>query len=220
MMTSSTALHVRFGPKHLDNEGRVTRVLPGRLVIETFARFALHSTLNLEIENGSVPIRARAAVERVAPLGPWAGRGAPGPGGPVALTVIVISESPELRTMAEERLAVDERRQGRRYPEALRVSQSGPGALGNLRASNVSRGGAFVETPSAFDPGMPFAFRLHLPGNQPPLRVEGRVVHVVEAARAQALGLRAGVGVAFGDLLANEAHHLEAYLQRQATIED
>jgi len=209
---------VRFGPKGADVQGCLLRAAGGRLVVQSPVRFAVHTTLHLELETGEGNVRARGVVERLAPLGPWLAARGSATGGPVALTVLVFSDCPVLEAWLRRQSARDERRSHPRFDEPLRASLGTPSALGVSRALDVGRGGAFLEHAAPPAIGEPLAFRLHLPDG-PPLRVQSRVVHVVDPARAAALGFAPGAGVAFDDLGPAEIARLEAYLARLSELE-
>lgn len=215
-----TGLRVRFGTKAPDTEGRLARVLPGRLVIESQARHRVHTTLHLLVELEGSRVAARGVVERMVPLGPWPVRRPGAAEGPVALTVLLITECPALEELAARLAWREERRRHPRHDAILRVTLGSSSALGSTRALNVSRGGLFLETPLRLEAGAPLAFRLHLAGDVPQLRVEARVVHLQAEATLADGDTPQGVGVAFGDLLPHDAAHLDAFLESLRTPED
>ena len=207
---------VRFGPKHPDVVGKLVRAAPGRLVVQSAERFALYTTLHLEVETESGWVRARGVVERVVPLGPWPTTRATAQPGAVALTVLVFSDSPGLDALVAQLSARDERRRLRRFAEPVRASLGTPSALGWTRVANLSGGGAYLEHPAPPAQDLPLSFRLHLPDDGPPLRVAARVVHRLDEPRASALGAAPGVGVAFDGLAPADALRLDAFLARLA----
>jgi len=213
-------LRVLFGPKAADTDGRLARLLPGRLVIESRIRHRVYTTLHLRLEVDGRPVLARGVVERVVPLGPWPDHRGSASEGPVALTVLLITECPELDELAARLEARQERRRHPRHDVPLRVTLGGSSTLGSTRALNVSRGGLYLEAPLRLDVGAALSFRLHLPGDVPALRIDGRVVHVREGSALDPAGAAHGAGIAVDDLVPQDAAHLDAFLASLRNPED
>lgn len=213
-------LAVRFGPKGPEVQGLLLRATRGRLVLRSPVRFAVHTTLHVQVEAPEGLVRVRGVVERLVPLGPWPRPREASPGDPVALTVLVFSDNPALDALVHRLSARDERRRHPRVDEPVRASQGAPSALGLLRVANVCEGGACLEHPAAPPVGEGLAFRLHLPDDGAPLRVVAHVVHVLPPDRAASLGVLPGVGVAFDDLGPADVQRLQAFVARQSPPTD
>jgi len=77
---------------------------------------------------------------------------------------------------------------------------------------NISRGGTFIATEKPLSVGTEFVFALGVPGMPEPLRLRGKVMHVVHTREASEAN-PAGMGIEF-QYNAEERHQKESAVER------
>jgi uncharacterized protein (TIGR02266 family) len=105
----------------------------------------------------------------------------------------------------------DERRRMGRTPARLRVRFRSADDLITRYTTDISRGGMFVATTETLPLGASLELALELPDGGEPMVVSGRVVSVLDVARARTLGREAGVGVSFTDDTTQLGERIAAY---------
>jgi uncharacterized protein (TIGR02266 family) len=93
----------------------------------------------------------------------------------------------------------------------LEVSFDFAGERHEAFTRNISRGGAFIQTPTPVDVGEPLRLSLLLPGVEDPLDIHARVVWV-NTPQTKARGKIAGMGVKFVAADASDLALLESPL--------
>lgn len=106
----------------------------------------------------------------------------------------------------------ENRRRDKRYAVALKVSYQSYKRFMVDYTANVSRGGMFIRTRSAYEPGQTLFLSFHVPGLSEPVRIRGRVAH--HAFRTDRD--EGGIGVEFIDIDEASREMLIAYAQEQA----
>lgn len=105
-----------------------------------------------------------------------------------------------------------ERRQSIRIQHELPVAYRSVGGFLSDWATDISRGGLFINTRRPLPVGTPVRILLQLPDGQLPVAIEGRVARVSEPGNA--VNAAPGMGVEFTDLDGPKREELESWVER------
>lgn len=113
----------------------------------------------------------------------------------------------------EKRNEQNERRQSERHEARIKIRFASPDALQKEYASNISKGGMFINTRKPHPLRSLIKFNLILPVSEEVVELTGEVVHVIEPRE----GLdpsKVGIGVQFLDLDADKRRIIENYIKK------
>ncbi len=117
-----------------------------------------------------------------------------------------------LPSAGQDEMLPENRRRDTRYPVALKVAYQSYKRFMVDYTVNVSRGGMFIRTRSAYEAGQTMSLSFHVPGLSEPVRLQGRVAHHTFGAA----GEEGGIGVEFTDIDEASRDMLIAYAREQA----
>lgn len=113
----------------------------------------------------------------------------------------------------EKKHEQNDRRQSERHEARIKIRFASPDALQKEYASNISKGGMFINTRKQYPIRSIIKFNLILPVTEESVELSGEVVHVIEAKE----GLdpsKVGIGVQFLDLSADKRKIIENYIKK------
>jgi uncharacterized protein (TIGR02266 family) len=107
---------------------------------------------------------------------------------------------------------VADKRQSHRLHHELPVAYRSVGGFLSDWATDISRGGLFINTRKPLPVGTPVRLTLQLPAAKCPVDIAGRVARVSEVGNA--VNTAPGMGIEFTDLDGAKRREIEAFVER------